>query len=56
LLYPAKLGTEDAEMLNFLSIPSSFVFEFAKALVYQNGPDVTGFAVKYTYGWGKGYL
>lgn len=33
----------------------SLVFQFAKALVHQNGPALTGFAVKYTYSWGKGY-
>lgn len=32
----------------------SLVFQFAKALVHQNGPALTGFAVKYTYSWGKG--
>jgi hypothetical protein len=34
---------------------NSLVFEFAKALVHHNGPTATGFAVKYTYSWGKGY-
>jgi len=34
---------------------NSLVFQFAKALVHQNGPALTGFAVKYTYSWGKGY-
>ena len=33
----------------------SLVFQFAKALVHQNGPALTGFAVKYSYSWGKGY-
>jgi hypothetical protein len=34
---------------------NSLVFEFAKALVHQNGPAYTGFVVKYIYSWGKGY-
>jgi Putative MetA-pathway of phenol degradation len=34
---------------------NSLVFQFAKALVHQNGPALTGFAVKYSYSWGKGY-
>ena len=38
-----------------LSRRNSLVFQFAKALVHQNGPANTGFAVKYTYSWGKGY-
>jgi len=24
-------------------------------LVHENGPRLTGFAVKYNYSWGKGY-
>jgi len=40
-----------------LSINShnSLLFEFAKALVHQNGPALVGFSVKYDYTWGKGY-
>ena len=38
-----------------LSRKNSLVFEFGKALVHHNGPASTGFAVKYTYAWGKGY-
>ena len=34
---------------------NSFVFEFAKPLVHQNGPTYTGFALRYFYSWGKGY-
>lgn len=34
---------------------NSIVFEFARALVHQNGPAYTGFAIKYDYSWGKGY-
>lgn len=46
------LGSEVNISLN----PSnSLVFAFAKALVHQNGPTYTGFAVKYDYTWGKGY-
>jgi hypothetical protein len=38
-----------------LNSQNSIVFEFAKALAHQNGPTAAGFAVKYTYVWGKGY-
>jgi len=34
---------------------NSLIFEFAKTLVHENGPAYTGFTVKYTYNWGKGY-
>lgn len=34
---------------------NSLAFEFAKALLHQNGPAYTGFAVKYSITWGKGY-
>ena len=34
---------------------NSLLFEFAKALVHQNGPTLVGFSVKYDYTWGKGY-
>jgi hypothetical protein len=34
---------------------NSMLFEFAKALVHNNGPAVAGFSVKYYYTWGKGY-
>jgi hypothetical protein len=46
------LGSEVSVSLNS---QNSLVFEFAKALVHQNGPSATGLAVKYTYSWGKGY-
>jgi hypothetical protein len=32
---------------------SSLLFEFGKALVHQNGPAFTGFAVKYDYAWSR---
>jgi len=38
-----------------LSPRNSLVFEFAKALMHQNGPALVGFTVKYDYVWGKGY-
>lgn len=38
-----------------LNSRNSLVFQFAKALVHQNGPALTGFAVKYSYSWGVGY-
>jgi hypothetical protein len=34
---------------------TQLVFEFAKALVHQNGPAYTGLSVEYIYSWGKGY-
>ena len=33
---------------------NSLLFEFAKALVHQNGPALVGFSLKYDYIWGKG--
>jgi hypothetical protein len=44
-----------SEMNVSLDPQNSLVFEFAKALVHQNGPASTGFAVKYMFSWGKGY-
>jgi hypothetical protein len=38
-----------------LNSQNSLVFEFAKALLHQNGPSVGGFAVKYFLSWGKGH-
>jgi hypothetical protein len=38
-----------------LSPRNSLVFQFAKAIVHENAPTLTGFAVKYNYSWGKGY-
>ena len=46
------LGTEVNISLN---PRNSLVFEFDKSLVHQNGPALSGFAVKYNYSWGKGY-
>jgi hypothetical protein len=46
------LGSEVGVSLNPQNL---LVFEFAKALIHTNGPAVTGFAVKYTYSWGRGY-
>jgi hypothetical protein len=46
------LGTEMNVSLNSRN---SLLFEFAKALVHQNGPALVGFAVKYDFLWGKGY-
>jgi hypothetical protein len=34
---------------------STLVFEFAKAVVHQNAPNIGGFTVRYDYTWGKGY-
>ena len=44
-----------SEMNVSLSPRNSLVFEFAKALMHQNGPALVGFTVKYDYVWGKGY-
>ena len=44
-----------SEMNVSISARHSLLFEFAKALVHENGPVITGFAAKYTYTWGKGY-
>lgn len=42
--------------LNFSVNPqNSLIFEIAEVPVHQNGPTLTGFAVKYDYSWGKGY-
>jgi hypothetical protein len=46
------LGGEVSVSLN---AQNSLIFQFAKAVVHQNGPALTGFAVKYSFGWGKGY-
>jgi hypothetical protein len=46
------LGTEINVNIN---ARNSLLFEFAKALVHQNGPALVGFAVKYDYTWGKGF-
>lgn len=46
------LGSEVNVSLNS---QNSLVLEFAKALVHQNGPSATGFAVKYLFSWGKGF-
>ena len=45
------LGSEVNVALN---PQNSLVFQFAKALVHENGPSITGIAVKYNYTWGKG--
>jgi hypothetical protein len=44
-----------SEMNVSLSSRNSLLFEFAKALVHQNGPALGGFSVKYDYTWSKGY-
>jgi hypothetical protein len=38
-----------------LNARNSLTFEFAKAIVHQNGPALVGFSVRYDYTWGKGY-
>jgi hypothetical protein len=32
---------------------STLIFEFAKALVHNNGPAAVGFSVRYDYTWAK---
>jgi hypothetical protein len=44
-----------SEMIVSINSRNSLLFEFAKALVHQNGPALVGFSVKYDYTWGKGY-
>ena len=46
------LGTEVNVSLNSRN---SLVFQLGKALVHQNGPTISAFAVKYDFIWGKGY-
>ena len=46
------LGTEAIVSVNDRNT-LNFVFE--KAIVHQNGPSITGFAVRYQYAWGGGY-
>ena len=44
-----------SEMNISLNPRNSLAFEFAKALVHQNGPAFVGFSVKYDHTWGKAY-
>ena len=44
-----------SEMNISLNPRNSLVFEFAKALVHDNGPALVGFSVKYYFTWGKAY-
>lgn len=44
-----------AEMNVSLNARNTLVFVFEKSLVHQNGPALSGFAVKYNYTWGRGY-
>ncbi|HEX7157828.1 MAG TPA: transporter, partial [Edaphobacter sp.] len=46
------LGSEVNVSLN---ARSTLIFVFARALAHENGPNSTGFAVRYDYVWGKGY-
>jgi hypothetical protein len=63
-----KTFVDDADQLNSqqnftvgtelnvsVSSHSAFVFEFAKPVVHKNGPTYTGFAVKYSYSWSRGF-
>jgi hypothetical protein len=38
-----------------LNDQNTLAFQFSKSVVHQNGPQYTGFAVKYSYSWGKGF-
>jgi len=42
-----------SEMNISLNSRNSLVFEFAKALVHNNGPAVVGFSIKYDYTWAR---
>jgi hypothetical protein len=42
-----------SEMTISLNSRNTLIFEFAKALVHNNGPAVVGFSVKYDYTWTK---
>jgi len=44
-----------SEMNVSINSRNSLLFEFAKAVVHQNGPALVGFSVRYDYTWGKGY-
>jgi hypothetical protein len=46
-----SLGSEVNVSLN---PRNSLVFVFDKALAHRNGPALSGFAIKYSYSWGKG--
>jgi hypothetical protein len=46
------LGSEVNVSLNGRN---SLSFQFAKAVIHQNGPAETGIAVKYNFAWGKSY-
>ena len=48
-----KNFTLGAEVNVSVNPRNALVFQFGKALVHQNGPSLTGFAVKYTYSWGN---
>jgi len=45
------LGSEVNVSLN---ARNTLIFVFARALVHENGPNSTGFSVRYDYIWGKG--
>jgi hypothetical protein len=47
--------TLGSELNVSLSPHNALVFEFAKPLLHNNGPSYTGFAVKYSHSWSKGY-
>jgi len=51
---PQKNFILGSEMSVSINSRNSLLFEFAKAAVHQNGPEVVGFAVKYDYTWGNG--
>jgi hypothetical protein len=44
-----------SEVIVSLNEKNSLSFIVAKALVHENGPESTGFSLKYDYVWGKGY-
>lgn len=44
-----------SEMNLSINSRNSLLFQFAKALVHENGPALVGFSVRYDYVWGRGY-
>jgi Putative MetA-pathway of phenol degradation len=44
-----------AELIWSLNAKNSLSLTFEKALVHENGPEISGLSVKYDYYWGKDY-
>jgi hypothetical protein len=50
-----QMITVGSEVNVSLTPQHSLLLLFAKAMLYQNAPASTGFAIKYIYTWGRGY-